>query len=359
MFVPRSVENLLEWHRTGDLNLRPEFQRRSNWPSGAQCYFIDTILRGFPAPLLYVRPTTNPKTKKPVNEVVDGQQRLTAIIEFFEGRLRLDKQTREFEGLTYQDLDLADQEKFLKYEMGVEELYNASDDFVLDVFHRLNAYGVKLNSQELRHGRFQEPRYRGAFRLEVIQASKKWAVLWDRHKVVSLKGRMRMADDELMAQMLGVVLNGVCDGGQPKINELYVDYDNGVLPEAIEQLDRAIDFILKTFPDVFKTRLKGGPHFLILFAAVVQSLFGLKTGDMGKNNNPPLPARDGSALSDIPMARANLMLLARVLSTKESAVPPKFFDFKLASAGTTQRIRSRSNRFVFLYRALLPQAMLW
>lgn len=357
MLARHPVQTLLEWHRAGTLNLRPEFQRRSNWPSGAQCYFIDTILRGFPAPLLYVRPTTDPTTKKPVNEVVDGQQRLTAIIEFFEGRLRLDKQTREFEGLTFQDLDLADQETFLKYEMGVEELYNASDDFVLDVFHRLNAYGVKLNSQELRHGRHQEPRYRGAFRREVIQASKRWAVLWDRHKVVSLKGRMRMADDELMAQMLGVVLNGVCDGGQPNINKLYIDYDNSVPPEAIEQLDEAIDFILKTFPDVFKTRLKGGPHFLILFAAVAHSLFGLKTGDMGKSNNPPLPSRDGSALSDIPMVRANLMALSRILAIKESAVPKEFFDFKLASAGTTQRIRSRSIRLVFLYQALLPQAM--
>lgn len=357
MLVPRSVETLLKWHQDGDLNLRPEFQRRPNWPSGAQCYFIDTVLRGFPSPLIYVRPTINPKTKTPWNEVVDGQQRLTAIIAFFEGRLRLDKQTKEFKGLTYRELELSDQDRFLKYEIGVEELYNADDDFVLDVFHRLNAYGVKLNSQELRHGRFQEPRYRGAFRLEVIQASKRWAVLWDLHKVVSLKGRVRMADDELMAQMLGVVLDGVCDGGQPNINGLYSDYDNEVPSESVEQLDQAIDFTLKNFPGVFKTRLKGGPHFLILFAAVAHSMFGLKSGDMGTRGNPPLPDRDEYALSNIPMARENLIELSTILATKESAVPQKFFDFKLASAGTTHRIRSRSIRFGFLYRALLPQAM--
>ena len=240
MLVSRSVETLLKWHLDDDLNLRPEFQRRSNWPSGAQCYFIDTILRGLPSPLIYVRPTINPKTKLPWNEVVDGQQRLTAIIDFFQGRLRLDKQTKEFEGLTYKELELVDQESFLKYEMGVEELYNAGDDYVLDVFHRLNAYGVKLNSQELRHGRFQEPRYRGEFRREVIQASERWAVLWDLHKVVSLKGRVRMVDDELMAQMLGVVLNGICDGGQPMINGLYSGYDNEVPYESIEFAHSAI-----------------------------------------------------------------------------------------------------------------------
>lgn len=357
MIVQHSVETLLGWHRDGVLNLRPEYQRRPNWPTGAQCYFIDTILRGLPSPLLYVRPTINPKTNMPWNEVVDGQQRLTAIIDFFEGRLRLDKQTKEFAGLTFRELELVDQEDFLNYKMGVEELYNATDDFVLDVFQRLNSYGVKLNSQELRHGRFKEPRYRGAFRNEVIQASERWSVLWDLHKVVSLKGRVRMADDELIAQMFGVVLNGVCDGGQNNINDLYRNYDNEVSRESIETLDLTVDFILKNFSLVFKSRLKGGPHFLILFAAVAHAMFGLKNGDMGNGGTPELPPREESALSNIPMTQDNLTDLSKILTTKVSDVPEKFFDFKFASAGTTQRIRSRSVRLVFLYRALLPQAM--
>lgn len=357
MLTEYSVEKLLHLYEAGALNIRPEFQRRPNWPSGAKSYFVDTILRGFPSPLLYLKPTVDAKTKRPVYEVVDGQQRLTSLIEFFTGELRLDRQTKEFAGLTFQDLDIEDQEKFLKYIMGSEELLNASDDYVLDVFHRLNAHGVQLNSQELRHSRFLEPRHRGAFRLEVIESSRRWAVLWERYKVVNLKTRTRMADDELMAQLIGVLLNGVTDGGQNNINNLYMQYDADVPRQAIESLDSTMEFILNKLTIVFDTRLRGAPHYLILFASVAHALFGLPNGDMGRADNPELPQRDNRSLSDLGQTLENLRVLGDVLNSKEADVPRRFFDFKLASAGTTQRIKSRSIRFVHLFKALQPKAI--
>ena len=95
--------------------------------------------------------------------------------------------------------------RFDSYEMKVDELLNASDEYVLEVFHRLNAFGVKLNSQELRHGKFQGGTYKELFRAAVIDTSERWQVLWSRYKVVSVRGRLRMADDELTAQSFGVV----------------------------------------------------------------------------------------------------------------------------------------------------------
>lgn len=354
MLTRYRVKDFLDWYDAGTLKLTPDFQRRPNWPVRAQCYFIDTLLRRYPTPLLYLRPSIDPETKQPFREVVDGQQRLTAIVEFRQGKLRLDKQTNEYNELTFDELERGDQEDFLSYEMGVEELYNASDEFVLDVFHRLNAYGVRLNPQELRHGRFLGKKYKGVFRLEVIKASQRWSVLWERHKVVSVRDRVRMADDELMAQMFGVILKGVSDGGQRNINSLYTDFDSDVPQEAVERLDKAVEFILKNLPNVFATRLRGAPHFLMLFAVVAHALFGLPNGDMGKRGNPRLPARDPLALTNLTLAHENLAVLAKVLDSKEPEILERFFEFKVASAGTTQRIRSRSRRFVALYQALLP-----
>lgn len=350
-----TVKEIIEWNDAGTLKLRPEFQRRPNWPIRAKCYFIDTILRNYPSPLLYLRPTTDPKTKQVIRQVVDGQQRLTAIVEFHKNQLRLDAQTNEYEGLTFDELDTGDQQRFLLYQMPVEELFNASDDYILDVFHRLNAYGLRLNPQEIRHGKFQGEKFKGIFRHEVIEASKRWSVLWDRYKIVSIRQRLRMIDDELMAQMFGILLDGVKDGGQPYINDVYGRYDATVPQSAIQELDNTIDFILKNFSGTFDTRLKGAPHFLMLFAAVAHALVGLPKGDMGERGNPPLPQRDRSALSNIAMAKKNLATLADVLKMKEDEVPPRFFEFRVASAGTTQRIRSRSRRFVALYKALLPK----
>ncbi|MFQ5873492.1 MAG: DUF262 domain-containing protein [Dehalococcoidia bacterium] len=343
------ISDLYRWIKEKTLILNPEFQRRNNWPASAKRYLIDTLLRGLPMPRLYIRTVTDPKSKISYREVVDGQQRLRTITEFIDGEFTLGRDAREFAGKKYQDLEEDEQRRFLSYEVSVEQLFDASDDLVLDIFHRLNAYGLSVNPQELRHGKFQGGKYRGVFRWAVIEASKRWVILWKQYKVVSVRARVRMADDELMAQMLGIVLEGVKDGGQPAITRLYEKYDQE-LPPGTEQI---VDQVVRSFSEILTTRLSGAPHFLMLFAAVAHALVGIPEGDMG-GPNPPLPDRDPRALTNLAVARGNLGILADVLEFAEEDVPPRFITFKLASAGTTQRIRSRSRRFDTLYQALLP-----
>ena len=84
-------------------------------------------------------------------------------------------------------------------------------------------------------------------------------MLWSRYKVVSVKGRLRMADDELTAQLFGALLNGVTDGGQTRINKLYVQFDDGIPQGTEEVFDRTVEFILANFPDIMATKLRGSP----------------------------------------------------------------------------------------------------
>lgn len=348
-----TVGKILEWYQEGSLKLRPDFQRRPNWQQKAKIYFVDTILRGYPAPLIYLRPRRDPKTDSPIREVVDGQQRLTAIIQFYEGQLRLDDTVAGFQGLRFDDLELQHQDAFMDYNMGVEELLGASDEYVLEVFQRLNSYGVRLNAQELRHGTFH-----GAFRNAVIQTSERWTPLWANYKVVTIKNRLRMKDDELTAEMLGVILQGVSDGGQPNIRSLYLKYDKNLPVEAIDRLDGTVQYILEHLAGVLTTKLKGAPHFLMLFAAVAHALYGIPNGDLGTADDiPPLPSRNLGALTDIDVVSSNLAKLVDILKQSIDQVPPTFFAFRFASGGTTQRIRSRSQRFVTLYEALLPKEL--
>ena len=265
-----NISKFLEWYREGILKLRPDFQRRENWPQRAKIYFVDTILRGYPVPLIYLRARMDAKTKSPIREVVDGQQRLTAIIQFSDGKFRLDESVPGYQGLSYDELELQDQNAFLSYAMGVEELVSANDEYVLEVFHRLNSNGVRLNAQELRHGTFH-----GAFRNAVVRTSERWTPLWARYKVVTIKSRLRMKDDELTAEMLGIILRGVSDGGQPNIRSLYANYDKDFPNETLDRLDRTVQFILDNLSDVLATKLRGAPHFLMLFAAVAHAMYGL------------------------------------------------------------------------------------
>ena len=349
MLEQYTVSDLLIWMEERTLILNTEFQRRAVWSPAAKTYLIDTILRGRPMPNIYLRTKTDLKTRRNYRESVDGQQRLRAIQEFAKGEFALGKNAGEYAGMRYDDLDPESKRSFLTYSLGVVQLFNATDSEVLDVFHRINAYGLSLNRQELRHGKYQ-----GAFRSAVVNSSKRWAILWDKYRIVGVRERVRMADDELMAQMLGIILEGVQDGGQPAIEKFYKNYDASVPQDAVSKLDSAIQRILDDSLVIVETPLIRGPHFIMLFAAVAHAICGIPAGDIELAD---MPLRDEAALSDIMMARANLGTLSDVIQMDEREVPERFFAFKYASAGTTQRIRSRKPRFLDLYRALLPEPL--
>src|SRR5262245_28141625 len=70
------------WRSSDMLVISPKFQRRSVWRLPARSYFIDTLLRGMTVPPIYLRLIQHPEKKKPVREVVDGQQRIRTVLEF-------------------------------------------------------------------------------------------------------------------------------------------------------------------------------------------------------------------------------------------------------------------------------------
>lgn len=349
MIEQYTVSDVITWLDDKTLVLHTNFQRRRVWTPIAKTYFIDTILRDRPSHKIYVRTMTDVKTRRSYREVVDGQQRLRTIHEFANNEFALGSRAREFEGKRYESLDEEDQKRFLSYGISVEQLFNASDKEVLDIFHRLNAYGLALNPQELRHGKYQ-----GAFREAVVEASERWSVLWEKYRVVGLRARVRMADDELMAQMLGVILEGVRDGGQRAIERLYKDYDGGLPTGAVEKLDGTIDYIDENLSEVMEGPLSRAVHFLMLVGAVAHARSGIPQGKMSTEE---MPERDVRALSDLSAAKSNLGVLAEVLESGKGEVPKRFVSFRIASAGTTQRMPSRSVRFPLLYRALLPDAI--
>ena len=350
------IVDFYTWIKGKSLVLAPEFQRGDIWAPSAQSFFIDTLLRDLPIPPIYIRLVTDATSKTSFREVVDGQQRLATIIKFIDGALTLDNRSKEFSGKTYETLEYEDRERFLAYQIGVEQLFGADDDTVLDIFHRINAYGLSLNRQELRHGKFQGGRYKGEFRLVVIKASERWETLWSKYHVVTVRNRVRLLHHELVAQMFGIILDGVTDGGQPKIERIYERYDAKCPGCAEDRLDKVCGYIVDNFSAVFETKLGSGPHFMMLFAAVAHALFGIPVGDM-KGEHPNLPDRDPLALSDTSTAIANLLSLADIFDMSAEEVPERLASFKVAIAGSTQRIKSRSVRFLALYQALKPDPL--
>ncbi len=342
------VSDFLDWHRQKRLELNPEFQRRAVWTPTARSYLVDSVLRGLPIPKIYLRTKIDVTTKQSIREVVDGQQRIRAILDFAEDRFQLTRRAGEFSGLKYSTLSETLQAGFLGYAIAVDQLLNATDDEVLEVFSRLNSYSVALNGAEKRHAKYQ-----GDFKWAVHEASKRWSILWDTYHVVSVRQRVRMLDDSLMAEMFGILLHGVSDGGEGNIKKLY-DRHEKAFPEedtTVASLNRVLRYFIDTLAvDLRDTALLGAPHFLMLFAALAHALVGIPQGELDT-----LPPRSEGVLSNPTSALANLMLLASVI---EADTPPaQFAGFWLASKSSTHRIGSRAKRFPTYYSALLPSSL--
>jgi len=338
------ISDFLDWHREKKLVLSPHFQRGNVWPPAAKTYLIDTILRELPIPKIYFRTQVDLLTRNSIREVVDGQQRLRAILEFSGDKFALSKVAGDLQGKKYSTLEPELQAKFLSYPIAVGQLLNASDAEVFEVFARLNSYNVQLNPPEKRHARFQ-----GDFKWAVHEASSRWGVLWDTYNIVSSRERVRMLSDSLMAEMFGIILIGITDGGQPKIDRLYAKHDKMFDHSTTQKIDQVLTF----FRDCFAEGLEGSPalsapHFLMLFGALAHALVGIPQGELDG-----LPTRPASLLSNLDIARSNLALLGSVIGSEEAV--PGFEDFWSASKSSTQRIASRRVRFPEFVRALLPE----
>jgi hypothetical protein len=343
------IADFLNWHAQGVLTLNPHFQRRAVWSRAAKVFLIDTILRRFPIPKVFMRTNVNIETHATYREVVDGQQRLRTIIEFAANEWPLTARAGEFNALTYAELPDELKERFLTYPVAVEQLVNASDDDVLAMFARLNTYNVALSPAELRHAKYQ-----GEFKWAVHEAAQRWRTLWEDYGIVSVRQRLRMQEDALMAEMYGIVLEGIQDGGRKTLNALYAKYDEGFpqLAEATKRVDDAAGFVDRTFKStIVGTPLAKPPSFLLLFAAVVHALHGIPRGVLGDE----LPSRDPEALADFDQAKANLARLAAALAA--GGHDGRLGAFVQATRENTRAAANRALRFPVFWRALLGEPL--
>ncbi len=346
-----AVSDFLEWHRSRRLDLNPHFQRRSVWNAQAKTMLIDTILRGFPIPKVYIRSKIDTQTQIAYREVVDGQQRLRAILDFASNKLTLGRRANEFAGLTYDELSDSFQQTFLSYTVAVEHLFNASDEDVLEIFSRLNSYTVPLNGAETRHATYQ-----GEFKWAVHEASKRHSRFWDEHGIFTPRTRLRMADDALLAECYGILLRGVGDGGARALKQLYQDYDSELpnRPHLDEQVDLALSEIDENFGEIIihGSPLARPPHFLMVFAAVAHAKVGISIGAMHRRT---FPDDRSEALRNVEVAIENLEMIADLISEDRESVPRTWRRFHTASRSSTHRLASRRVRFPIYFRALLPQ----
>ena len=146
----KKISDLIGMIKRGDLILQPDFQRKLVWSIRHKESFIDTILKGFPFPEIYIAQSgIDLETFQAQQVVVDGQQRLSTIISYINGEIPCKKILR------YSALDNQQKAAFLNYDVVVRDLKDASSDTIKEVFRRINLTQYRLNDIEINNAIYE------------------------------------------------------------------------------------------------------------------------------------------------------------------------------------------------------------
>lgn len=150
--IPANNQKIIEIYQklqSGRLNVAPDFQRKLVWRRQHKIEFIETILKNYPFPEVYLAPEKVDTDKLELRElVVDGQQRLTTIQDYI-GEQGVFAQATSIP--KFSELTNAQKEDFLNYEVSVRYLKNATDQQIKEIFQRINRTDYSLNRMERFH----------------------------------------------------------------------------------------------------------------------------------------------------------------------------------------------------------------
>jgi Protein of unknown function DUF262 len=148
----RKIRVLLTALKAEVLEPRPEFQRRLVWNNQHKLAFLDTVLNGYPFPEIYIAAgAIDPDTGEGKEMLVDGQQRITTLNQYFTGSSDI-ALTRDM--VPYARLSVDAKKRFLEYEVVVRDLGAVSIDTIKIVFQKINSTRYSLNAMEVHNSRF-------------------------------------------------------------------------------------------------------------------------------------------------------------------------------------------------------------
>lgn len=325
----------------GEITVNKDYQRSDKvWPSAARSYLIETILKGFPIPKLYLHQKTDVKSKRTYKEIVDGQQRSVAILDFRNDEFRLSKgDNTRTKNRRYSELGEDDKQAFLDYGINVDLFVSATTSEVIEVFRRMNSYTVPLNAEEQRHASYQ-----GKFKWFIIDLADSIEAIVLLTGTFKEKQLVRMADNKLLTELCDSFREGIRTTDKKKLDAIYRDLDVE-FPEADSYRERLLDsFKAIREAEALHDTVLMKPHMVY---SLVQAITHVTKPVKQFNKvfkSPRLRAIDWAA------AIRNLTALAQAADSDEPR--GRFAEFAKASREKTNVRQTRKMRFKWMCRAL-------
>ncbi len=237
-----TIQEILTEAGNGQLEPNPEYQRGPVWTPRQSQMLIDSLMRGYHLPLFYFNAITV-KGRRGVSyryEIIDGQQRVNAVVGFKNGDFALldptDPKSRfplhlrdvkpEWAGRSFDRLSTELQTRFLDFEVSVAEITESDANEARDLFVRLQG-GADLSYQERRDalpGEFSGAVARIGGRRRIAQGHPVFQTLMGM-KPHSDKGKTR----QFVTQLISIATSYeekhmIVDVDKARLDDMYYDY---------------------------------------------------------------------------------------------------------------------------------------
>ena len=209
-----TIEEFLEKLGSGRVNAQPDFQRFYIWDGRKERSFIDSLLRGYAIPPLWLWARTS--KGRTTYDVIDGQQRLTCIQRFRSNQFSfspadspVDDSLTPLAGHYFdrpQGKALPDElrNQFLGYPIPVIKVETNERLVVIDIFKRLNQSSTTLEPQELRNAFYQGDFKKLVYDLTAkLQRHRYWG-----DRIFERDTIDRMGDQHHLSQLMVAMIEG-------------------------------------------------------------------------------------------------------------------------------------------------------
>ncbi len=232
----------------GKLKIDTNYQRRKVWNIQDKVRLIETIIMELVMPeVFFWTASRNAETGEAITHIVDGQQRINAIVDFVNGEFNLNEKhllneevKRDYGNLFFKDLNTDIKNKIWEYPISVVKIDSACTlEQITDMFFRLNLTNYNLNPQEKRNSKMSD----FGDKSEALSTLD----FWKNKKLFSSNDAKRMKDVEYCCAIYILANEGIVDQTNgKKINDYYDDYkdsfdEDNVLTDKIYMAMDTID----------------------------------------------------------------------------------------------------------------------
>jgi hypothetical protein len=262
----KTVLDLVNLYRGDNLNLNPGFQRQSVWRERDRAKLIESILRNYPLPAIFLYKRHD--GGHVIYDVIDGKQRLESIL-MFTGEMRGRFATNVLmpgadapESVDWRWLNRKGQQhRITNYSLPVIEVDGELGD-IIDVFVRINSTGKALTQQEKRHARY----FNGTFLKEAARIANRMKGFFTTNGIFGEGQLSRMKHVELVCELMLSLAQGDVLNKKTALDRVMAttSFTGSQLSESRRLVVGTLNRVSMMFPQLRTTRLRQVTDFYSL-----------------------------------------------------------------------------------------------